>query len=89
MGKISGLHDVIATLENMTGAAERLEESYRTSKNDRESGMREYYSKEINRYWGKTKAVFLFCIVVWLTFIIATIVLCIQGNDIVLRWLSL
>lgn len=89
MGKISELHSVIAALENMTGAAERLEESYKTSRKDMESGMKEYYSQEIRRYWRKTKILFLFCIIVWLILIIATIVLCIQGNDIVLRWLSL
>lgn len=89
LDKLRDVSDLVDSASDALNSVERLGETYEKSRNDRESGRKAFYERESNRYWNKTKRLMAFCIILWLFFIVATIVLCIQGNDIILRYMHI
>ena len=63
--------------------------AYQRRKDAKESGALDRLRKETDRFNEKGRKVIISCLVIWCFLIIATVVLCVTKNDVVLRILNL
>ena len=81
-GIFSEVQDVGQTVSNIKAAYEQRKEW-------EESGQIDWWKSETERYNAMSKRDDRIMFTIWLILIVITIILCVTGNDIVLRWLHL
>jgi type IV secretory pathway component VirB8 len=86
------LSEVIRTAQKVTNVAAKADQTVSHYKRVEEYKQSEAWEKDIkkaHKIQNITDIVFIFFLLLWLVIIIATIVLCVKNNDIVLTLLHL
>jgi cell division protein FtsX len=86
------LSEVIRTAQKVTDLAAKADQTvshYQRVEEYKKSGEWERDIKKAHKIQNITDMVFIFFLLLWLVIIIATIVLCVKNNDIILTLLHL
>lgn len=89
LNSINKAMDTLNNVSRVTGDISTIGKSYKKRKMDKESGELDRINQEIIRYDKKGSRLIRCTLILWAALIIATIFLCITGNDVVLRFLHI
>jgi hypothetical protein len=82
---VSGLQEINATANHLN----RFRHTLKKRQDAKESGELKRLTDETRRYNDKSFALTIGCWIIWATMIIATIILCVTNNDVVLTALHI
>lgn len=89
MAETNDILKLVDGISKVTGDISSIGKSYNRRQKDKESGELDRINQEVRRYDQKMNRLAICTLVLWVAVIIATIILCLTGNDVVLSFLHL
>ena len=86
---LNSMNKAMDTVSKVTGDISLIGNLYNKRQEKKESGELNRIKQEIERYDRKMKRLIISTLTLWVVLVIATSILCIAGNDIVLSFLHI